>query len=241
MKDGKNLNVSFANGEAVKQLIILEGDSPKINYPVKPTISGDIFTVESYLEARKVTALSKVDTTVIVFNEANGTIILNANPADELEMVVTAKSEIYPDLEKFGINKNKFLSQTELEQLVKMNKIYFADKDENFKIITELSKFKASVQSELESARDKRSNVTQNFNKTVNAQLSASFKLKMPIIKGSADSLFLVEICYDVRDAAVSFYLESVELHELQKQAVKDAFEPQMTKFKELGFTCINQ
>lgn len=241
MGEEKNIHVKFAEGEQVKTLIILEGEAAKPfnNHPVQNKISGDINSIVNYLLHRE--ALLNKDTVVIFFDEVKGIITLKANPSDELALVITAKSESYPDLDKFSINQNKTFTQTDLEQLIKMSKIYFADRDEHSKILTELGNFKAKVQSELEASKDKRSNETKNFSKQVTSGLSADFKLCMPLFKGSENSVFRVEICYDVTDSSVRFWLESVELFELQKDAVKKAFEPQWTDFVSKGFTCINQ
>lgn len=241
MGEEKNIHVKFAEGEQVKTLIILEGEAakPLNNHPVKNTISGDINSIVNYLQHRE--ALLDRNTVVIYFDEVKGVITLNANPSDELALVIVAKSESYPDLDKFSINQDKTFTQTNLEQLIKMSRIYFADRDEHSKILIELGNFKAKVQSELEASKDKRSNETKNFSKQVTSGLSADFKLSMPLFKGSENSVFRVEICYDVTDSSVRFWLESVELFELQKDAVKKAFEPQWIDFVGKGFTCINQ
>lgn len=234
-----NIHVKFADGEQVKTLIILEGEAPANNNPVKPTISGDINTVATYVKHR-VSLLNK-DTTVICFDEVKGTITLNADPSNELSLVVTAKSESYPDLQNFGINTGKTFSQTDLEKLVKMNKMYFADFGEHSDLLSQLRSFKAQTQTELQSEKDKRSNVNNSFKKQVTTDLAADFKLCMPLFKGQEDSTFRVEIEFDSTDSTVKFWLSSVELHELSKKAVSDAFEPQWGAYEIQGFTCVNQ
>lgn len=236
----KKINVNFAEGETVKELIIREGtaESPLNNHPKQVIISGDINSITNYMIHRE--NLLKKETTVIVFNEVDGCIQLNADPSNNLALIIKARLETYPDLDNFGINKGKFFTQTELEQQVKMHRIWFANKDEYDKILAELARFRAKVQSEMEAAKDKRGNQTSNFSKQVTSDLSADFKLYMPLFKGMESRIFRVEICYDVTDSSVRFWLESVELFELQKGAIALTFKPQWKLFQEKQFTCIN-
>lgn len=237
--EDKNIHIKFDQEKEVKELIIREGSAAAPNNPIQPIIQGDINAVINFLLYREST-LDK-NKAVIYFNEVDGSIILVAEPSNSIGLKVLAKSEIYPDLQKFCINQEKFFGLRELEKHVRMNRFHFADKEAHMKFLADLKSFHAKVSSEIQNEADQRGNKNQTFKKVVTSDLAADFVLRMPLFKGLDDSTFRVEVCYDVTDSAVRFWMESVELMELQKDAIKKAFVPQWGDFVAKEFTCINQ
>jgi hypothetical protein len=232
----KNLELKIdVKGDTVT---ILHGDAPKPINKEAVTIDGNINAVKEFIATRESKTLDK-DTTVILFNEQKGLITLQSNPGHPHNTTINAKLEVYPELNEFGINKEKYYGLREMEKFVRMNRFWFGDKEAHMRLVSELKAFNAKVQSELSSEADQRGNKNQAFKKQVTSELAADFVLTIPLFKGSESSTFRVDICYDVTDAQVRFWLESVELFELQKQAVFKAFEPQRISFVEKGFTVL--
>lgn len=236
--ENKKIDIHVAQG--VQELIIREGDAPEVIRPSKVKIAGNIHAVTDFIKTRHET-LDKLKC-VIVFDEAKGILTLSSDPTfPESDFEVIAKIEDFDDLKAFGINKEKYYSLKDIEKLIRMNRFWFADKDEHMKLCGQLKAFTAKVQSELQSEADRRGNQNKAFSKQVTSDLAADFVLNIPIYKGCAHNLFRVEICYDVTDSQVRFWFESVELFELQKTALNDGFEKQLQNIKELGYTVITQ
>lgn len=235
------VNITLPEGkEGVHVVHLLEGKAPEPfnNHPMQVVINGDINAIVDYMLQRD--DLLNKNTTIILFDEHKGTIELCGNPADRLAIKIKAALQVHPDLVNFGINGQKRFTQKDLESLVKMNRIYFADSDANTELLRQLKNFKAKVQSNYENSKDDRANANSTFNKNVEADIALNFVLQIPLFKGFETKKFVVDICFDVTDSSVSFWLDSVELAELQKAAVAQAFAPQKQQFVADGFTCIN-
>lgn len=231
------VNITLAEGQKEATVNILQGQSVPHIIPQAVAIYGDINAVSDFILTREATLDKKL--AVIIFNEEQGTIRLNSNPAHPHHTVVTAKLVKHQDLNEFGINTPKYFGLKELEKLIRMFRFYFSDKEAHLQLTGQLKSFTAKVYSDLKNESDNRGNKSQAFNKKVESDLAAEFTLHIPIYKGQSPATFRVEICYDVTDSAVRFWLESVELFELEKQAVATAFEPQIKAFRAANFTVI--
>lgn len=234
--EDKKIHISLAPG--VNEVIIREGNAPDVVEATSVNIEGNINAVYDFIKTRAHT-LDK-DKCVITFNEEKGVLVLMSDPNfPESQTKVTAKIEEFTDLKAFGINKELFRSLKDLEKFIRMNRFWFADKDAHMTLTGQLKAFTAKVQSELQQEADQRGNKNNLFRKQVTSDLAADFVLTIPIYKGCSHNTFRVEICYDVTDSQVRFWLESVELFELQKTALNDSFANQIKEIKDLGFTLI--
>lgn len=239
----EKVNISLAQGVGEDKPVVihlLEGKTINPFNQVQTVIEGDVDAVKSFLEARK-DLINKEDANII-FNEENMTIILTTKDTEPyLGYKITAKLEIYPALEGFGINSNKFFNLRELESHIKMNRFWFQNRESQIKLLGQLNKFAAKVNSEIQSEANNRGNKNEVFNKTVTAELVEEFTLSIPLFKGNSNSVFRVEICFDVTDRSVRFWLESVELAEAQMNKITESFIKYKNEFTALGFTTINQ
>ena len=120
-----------------------------------------------------------------------------------------------------------------------MNRVFFVDKDLNAKIVGSLQNFKATVEKEIESMNDLRGNAKESKIQKLEMQMAESFELAMPIFKGQNNATFKVLILANVREGAVEFYLESVELKEMQDATAQKLIERELENFKEI--VCIEQ
>lgn len=236
--EDKKIHISLAPG--ANEVIIREGNAPDVIEPKSVAIIGNINAVYDFL----LTRAELLDKTkcVIVFDEENGILVLSSDPHfPDSQIKITAKIEEFTDLKAFGINKEKYFSLKDIEKFIRMNRFWFDDKDAHMSLTGQLKAFTAKVQSELQAEADQRGNKNNSFRKQVTSDLAADFVLHIPIYKGCDYKRFRVEICYDVTDSQARFWLESVELFELQKTALNDAFASQLEHIKELGFTVITQ
>ena len=237
----KEVNVNIAQGVDVSKPIIihiLDGVAPDPVNPKAVNLKGDIDAVMSYIINVGHTINKEV--AVIIFDEDKRQITFCSDPSSATPINVVAKLEPFTDLHNFGINQEKYFGLKELEKFVRMNRMYFSDKEAHTKLAADLKSFTAKIQSELKAESDNRGNRNNAFAKQVTTDLAADFVLFIPIFKGQIASLFRVEICYDVTDSQARFWLESVELAELSVDMVRKTFGEQQKYFAEHGYTVIN-
>lgn len=199
--------------ESTKEIIIREGSAAKIYEKQHVTLTGTIDAPRKFYEKRATE--HKPLKSHVTYSREHMKIVMVLDEDDHFKTTITGKLELNPDFTEFGVNKQKYYTINELMQFLKMRKYFFADVDQNMKIVSNLSKFRASVQTQLEQEKDTRGNAKNNYERTVNTDLAMDFELFVPIFKGSPASKFRVEIGFEVNDASVRVWLESAELQEL--------------------------
>lgn len=218
-------------------LTILEGKAadpinPKRQYFLGCNIRG----VVDYVIGRKKAGVP-VDpqTSVVVIDESNFTITLTTDSHlhEQGGVTVQAKLEPNPRLEEFKINASGVrFSLKELEKLVNFNADMFSKSEHanaHGMLLASLRTFTAKANIEIQEAGDKRGNKAQNFTKTVTTDIVNSFVLRTNIFKGTEIKTFYVDICYEITDGGVKFWLESTELFQLTLHEMKVQFDSQKT------------
>lgn len=197
---------------------ILEGMALDPKYPNRIQITGNINAISSFLKKRNDGFdLQKVEQSkaVVEVDKENMTIALSLDPQNPFGTVITGVLELSPELKVFNINTNKTFNREELVKLIRFNRLAFDNKDEHDKVLKAYMAFQAKTAGEIGSASDTRGNKSSSFNKSVDSNIPAEFKLLIPIFKGQQPLIFRVEICLDVTDASARFWFESTELKEL--------------------------
>lgn len=207
----EKLNVSLTDG--TKVLEVRQGQALPLREPVKVRISGTIDAPRKYVEKRG--ADLPKQKTHVTYSREQMQIILSIDEESIFGAEIIGRLELNKDLKDFGVNAKKLFTVKDLQQFLKMSKYFFTDKDENMKIVSNLGKFKASVQTQLEEGGDTRGNKNKSLDVKVDSNIGLEFMLSLPIFKGQPSKTFKVEICFDVRDADISVWLESAELQEL--------------------------
>jgi len=212
MENKNQINVP----EGTKELIIREGEALDVSHliPQKVSISGTITAPRMYIEKRK--RMHEDIKVHVLFSRENMQIKLICDEKNKIGTEITGKLLLNPELLKFKINTPVTYTLNELKQFLKMNRSFFVNVDENFKIVSNLEKVKISVQTQIEQEKDTRGNKTDNYQVKVDSGLEMSFNLDLPVYLGQPKKKFKVDICLDVRDKAVSVWLESVELREIE-------------------------
>lgn len=218
------LKVEPVNGE----IIIREGNALPPVEPVKVKISGDIKTVSSFIEKRKLRGFDGVmhngncglqeineDRAIVTVDKQDLSIKLELDPENEYGTEVTAKLAFTPELEQFCINKNKLFNREELIKLIRFNKIWFPDAEAHDKLLKAYQAFTATVNANIGKTSDTRGNVENAYKKTVETNVPDSFVLNIPIFKGMGKRRFRVEIAIDSTDASTKFWFESVDLNDI--------------------------
>lgn len=211
------INLNLQNAPAKSVLYIGEANKPK--EPVKLVVSGDFSAVGNFIKVKRDQAndFQAINTknAIVTCDFDNLTIKLQTNPNDEYGTEVTGKGEYSNELKEFGINQSKFYRREELIKILRYNRRFFPNKEENAKLLSSYQNFTASVKKDIAENSDTRGNVGKTFNKQITTGIAESFVIEIPIFKGEPAVSFPVEICLEDNDSGVRFWFESVELTEL--------------------------
>jgi hypothetical protein len=224
----ENLNI-HTDGE--NQIItVLEGTALTPREPKKVSIDGSITAPATYVGIRSADAQKDH----VVFSRSKMFIRYTKNETDELGATVNGRLLFNPDLEEFGINKQKTLMPKEMASKLKLSRTFFPDKEINATIVTALNAFTATITTELEKIQDTRGNSKQLVEKKVISNTPTNFDLSLPIFVGQRPMKFAVEICIDTTDTGVKCWLESPELNDLILQNRDAIIDGELEKIKQV-------
>lgn len=231
--DNEKLQINLAPGMSKAELVIREGAAPKElepKAPVKTNLNGVIGAVVEYLKKRINAGQFEQKDCHILVNRDTIEITLITNEADEYRRgEITGKLSYNPKFIEFGINANKVWTPTELGLFIKMNRAFFADRNENMKLVSSLMNFTADVNNKIERAVKENGNRTDNFAQVVNSNLPDSFTIQMPIFKGMQPETIEVETFAQVNGREVAFVLLSpgaqATLEDLRDKVIDEQLE----------------
>jgi len=229
--------IQVVTSDSTKEIIIREGAAPIINNPKPQSFDGHIDAPADFYKVRK--AQVKPDTAIVVYNFDNGTIELMVDPSDALAPVIKGRIASNKFLDAFKINTGNQYGLKELMNLLRLNRVFFPDKDENDKVVSGMSKFKGKVTSDIESRNDLKGNKKESFEVELSHSLQLNFKLQMPLFKNDIEKSFLVDIMCDITDGNIKFWLESTELGEMIKVRRDELIQGQLESFD--GLVMIKQ
>lgn len=227
------------NGPQGSVLTIREGKALEEKHPERLILAGRIESVRQFLDARRATTLASgslqyvdKDKAVIIVNEEALTITLKVDPNNPFSTEITGQMQHNADLAGFQINKEHKFSRESLVKLLTFSRRFFNDAVEWENILNAVRRLKVSSTSDISQDTDSRGNKEMIFKKSVDsANIPNSFTLLIPIFKGQIPRKFSVDLCLEVTDAGVKFYLESVELVELTEQDRKDIINKELASY----------
>lgn len=222
------LNIENTNGE----LIIRQGNAQEplpLKEPKIINLSGDIHSVSNFLNARPNGYSSQyVDPTkaVVTVDKHAKTIMLQLDPENYYGASVTGKLEMSKELQQFGINTQTKYSRKQLLDLLRFNRLFFEDKNQHAQVLAGLYKLRIKSETEIQQEKDNQGNKRSLHDvKTVDdGGLVKEFGITIPLFSGFSAQNITVEICFDVVNGDVSFWLESVGLKEAMEGAIGDIF-----------------
>lgn len=236
MEQTLNVNVQGVSGETSTLLI---GQANKPKEPAKLVVSGDFSAVGNFLKVKREHANDlqeiKPENAIVICDYDNLTIRLLTNPNDVDGTEITGKAEYSNELKEFGINQGKFFRREELIKILRYNRRFFPNKEENAKLLSSYQNFTASVKKDISDNSDQRGNVGRTFNKQIKTDIAESFVIEIPIFKGESPVSFPVEICLEDNDSGVRFWFESVELSELLEAKRAELFQRELEYCKGLA------
>lgn len=240
--DPEKLNINFAYGEAVKELIIREVDTVvedklPVLEPDKVEISGNITAIFAFLEKRWDADDAQVNhcRTHILVDRDNLMMTLVVNETDKREKkTVVGTIQLSRQYTAFGVNK-KLWESTDLGNFFRINRSYFEKKETNMSLVSLLKRFTAKVNTEVEREEKDNGSVTDVYRKVVDSNLPEAFAVKIPIFKGTQPEVFSIEIIAHVEGKHAVLELISPEAEAIVEEVRDKLIDEQIEKIKELA------
>lgn len=210
----ENLIINMATEADKAEMIIREVNyvnELEVKEPVKLCIYGTIGAPYEFLQ-RRISEIDQINQKRchILVSRQGLSIDLVTNENDYYNQnKVTGKLISHPKFIEFGINSGRDFEPAELGQFFKMNRVFFADRSENMKIVSLLKSFTATVNTSIEKEKNQNGSFNDTYTGVVNSNLPGAFKLKMPLFKGRPAEEFEVEIYANVNGRTVSLQLFS--------------------------------
>ena len=240
--DPEKLNINFADGEGVKELIIREvnevvEDKLPVLEPDKVNISGNISAIFAFLEKRWTAEDKQIDhcRTHILVDRDNLTMKLIVNETDKREKKeVIGTIQLSRQYKAFGVN-NKLWESTDLGNFFRINRTYFEKKETNMQLVTLLKRFTAKVNTEVEREEKDNGSVTDVYRKVVESNLPEAFAVKIPIFKGSQPETFSIEIIAHIEGKHAVLELISPDAEAIVEEVRDKLIDEQIEKIKKLA------
>ncbi|MFT3679467.1 MAG: hypothetical protein QM791_04290 [Ferruginibacter sp.] len=234
--DNVTSELTIREGDAVAPLPLKE---PKII-----AIAGDIHSVAKFIKGRPSGHSSQsidINKAIVIVNKDAKTITLQLDPENHYGASVVAKLESSKELQQFGINTTNRFNRKSLLDLLRFNRLFFEDKNQHAQVLVGLSKLRIKSETEIQQEKDNHGNKRSLVDvKTVDdGGLVKMFAITLPLFKGFSAQKIEVEICYEVVNGDVSFWLESIGLKEVTDSAIDGIFTEELKAAE--GFVIINQ
>ena len=197
------------DGKPIK-VIIEEGQAPEELSPKEPeiiNISGTISAPLLWLQKR-IKTIEQLDAHIVVCRD-DMTIKLVVDENNYYKSVILGSLQSSKEIQEFGINTGKLWEPEKLSMFLKMHRSAFVTKTENMTLVSLLKNFKAKIVSDVEKANEENGSKTDNYSQVVDSNLPKSFKIKIPLFKGSSPEEIEVETYADVDGRNASLNLIS--------------------------------
>ncbi len=220
MTEDKKIVINVPENSNVAEIVIREGDAPKVLDPlppIAPSISGVIGVPAEYL-AKRISEPDQINQKRchVIIDRSNISITLVVSEDDKrLRGEIKGTLDLHPKFIEFGINSKKSWDPVELGQFFKMNRAFFPDKSENMTLVTLLKNFEATVNSSIEKQKSETGDFKDNYSGVVQSKLPGAFKLKLPVFKGVPADDLEIEFYASVNGRTVTLQLFSPGANQL--------------------------
>ena len=197
------------DGTPIK-VIIEEGKAPEELSPKEPEIikiQGTISAPLLWLEKR-IDTIEQLKAHIVVCRD-DMTIKLVIDEKNYYQSVILGSLQSSKEVQDFGINTGKTWEPEKLSMFLKMHRACFVTKTENMTLVSLLKNFKAKIVSDVEKSKEESGSKTDNYSQVVDSNLPKSFKIKIPLFKGSSTEEIEVETYADIDGRNASLTLIS--------------------------------
>lgn len=224
-----------------KVIVILEGVAPKQLDAIKPNkvhLFGIITAPSAFLAHRAGLHDPKKAHVLYDFQAKKITLVFDEQFENDNHKV-TGTLQDNPELAVFKINTGNTFGSKELMNILKFNRVHFADRELCNRLCFELMTFKATIQKQIEETNDLQGNQANVKISKLETELQRKFILEMPIFKGQPKIKFEVDVCLEFRAGEPLLFLESRELKDSQMTSAEAIIKGELAKFTNI--VCIEQ
>lgn len=224
----EDLNITVENG--VKTVEVRTGEALKLKEPLKVEITGTINAPLEWLDSREKQIPPR--NCHILVDEDKRTIALHLDESNPYKTVIVGQMKISSVFQKFGINSGEYRTPLEMSEFIKMNRVYFENRQKAMELVSQLRNFKAKVNKQVEqevnlNKGDKR----LILNQVVDSNVPETFKVSLPLFKGDPKVTFEVETYFNPTDLTCT--LVSPEAEEIYTEIVESEINRMVNTLKE--------
>jgi hypothetical protein len=216
-----------------KEIIVREGHALPLHEPEKIEFLGVLFAPADFMENR--TKQIDPKNCHLIVDEKSGAIEFFIDEKNFFRDIIKGQLRKSSIISLFGINEAKYYGDKELAKFFRKAEYYFVNSDEHKKIVSELMKFKAKVDSVIEKEQDNRGNIKNIYERTVQSNIPESFVMKAPLFDGYPSIEFTVLIGAEADTTGVKFFLESPELFKIEEEEKRKLIRKEVDRFKKFG------
>lgn len=223
------------NGTPI-EVVVREGKAPVALDPKEPLnirINGIIESPIRWLEKR-VGLINQKDSNILVNRDAMR-IVLTVDETNFYHTEIGGNLEVSKEMKDFGINTERSWDPIKLSQFLKMHRAFFTDKSQNMQLVSILKNFKAKVNQDIERSKDENGSKVDNYSQVVDFNLPKSFKLSIPLFKGSPCEEIEVEFYADVDGRDVSLSLVSAGANETIEECKNKIIDGQLDLIRKIA------
>lgn len=223
--------------EGQNTLTLLHGNAPKQLdklAPEKILIEG---TIEAPLEflKKRVEDINQHKAHILVCRDNLTITLIIAEDDAYLRGVVVGKLEFSKVFQSFGINTTKQWEPEQLGQFLKLNRTYFASRDENMKVVNALKTFNAKVNQTVERETKENGNRAFSYRQAVDSNIPESFKLRIPVLNGNGPVEIDVETYASIDGAHVAISLQSPGANDIVEEVRNNLIGDIVDKLREVA------
>jgi hypothetical protein len=226
----KQVNITPDPGTS--ELIIRHGEAPKVKDVKRVLVEGSIYAPLYWLQSRKDLPSFNPKQSHVLVDQEKGQISLIINEHSEDRDIIAGIISTTKTIEEMSLISLKYRSPEEAALFLRLRRHYFYSDAEYSDLYVKLrGDFKAKISQEVEKAKDDRGNFVSKVNQVVKHTIPETFKMILPVFKGTIRMEIEIEIL--INDSLdVAFF--SSDLIQKMDQYKKDTIDEVAQDIKDL-------
>lgn len=219
--------------KGISTLVVLEGKAPEQHNDQPVNIIGNISAPSAFIQGRSEDFIKSRKHCMVSKTDGIITLVLNEQSVTD-KYTIVGKIEVAKKFNALGINKDSITySPEELANKLKLLRSMFVSNMEHASICTTLRNLKAKVNAQIESANDRKGNVTENFKQTVVSNMPDSIKMKLALLEGEEPIEIEVNVILEAYGSEIKCSLESIDAAELIETQFAQRVNQEIEKIKD--------
>lgn len=246
----ENFRIAMLRKGGEQTLLHYKGEAQKVNNLKSYTYeTGSVDDFVNYIAKRKKFLTPNKphsdETSLVTIQEfvTNITARYYSSDIHETRTELGLNVSLNKDILALGINSDTMNGKDAFVKLLRKYSFLFSNRAEFIATVSAIEKLSLKVNQVIESdtSQARRGNVSASFQQEIKSDVPLSFTVTAPIIKGEEPTSFLTEICYDVKDRAVVFWLESEQLRDHLRDNLAATANNLHRRITELGVAVLRQ